>query len=488
MTSLIGPRSYFWDVNKKLQEEVTGFTGYKLQQKQQQTTNCEQPHYLLTHNSLSIFGRQIAHHLLTCRRRMHNFHTFLGYFQILSLFQTTLSFPLQLSTSLISSRREAIQTTIVATTSLGMTAPNANSAIKWGIVGLGDVCQVKSGPPFWLCDGSELVAVMRRTPDKAKEFANKVPGGNCVGYEDIDAFLSHPDLDAVYVSTRPGTHLEICKKVAQAGKSCYVEKPVGRCAEEAEEITKIFRDAKLKLYTAFISRAYDRTLAVRKLLSEGAIGDRIMSVSYSLVGSGGARDMSGDSLPWRLDAAQSGGGLIMDVGCHVIDRIDYLCGPLCNVNGQAKNTNSPNIPVEDFVHFTADIGDGDWAALPVDKDARVECTWDFASKDSEPFDELAIIGSKGSLKMAGMSPALPVKHYNEKGELVQELNFEMPLHTAQALIQAVTNDLRGLETSNVLALGDNAIRSQKVIDVALDSYYGGRESGYWARTNWPGKV
>jgi len=92
------------------------------------------------------------------------------------------------------------------------------STIAWGIVGLGDVTQIKSGPPFWKCDGSELVAVMRRTPGKAKEFAAKVPKSKndqeCVGYDNLDDFLSHPGLEAVYVATRPGTHSEIAKKVA----------------------------------------------------------------------------------------------------------------------------------------------------------------------------------------------------------------------------------------------------------------------------------
>jgi predicted dehydrogenase len=101
-----------------------------------------------------------------------------------------------------------------------MTAAPAESDdgenIKWGIVGLGDVCQVKSGPAFWKCNGSTLSAVMRRTRGKAKEFANNVvPKENgCVGYEDIDQFLKHEGLEAVYVATRPGSHLEICSKVA----------------------------------------------------------------------------------------------------------------------------------------------------------------------------------------------------------------------------------------------------------------------------------
>jgi 1,5-anhydro-D-fructose reductase (1,5-anhydro-D-mannitol-forming) len=364
--------------------------------------------------------------------------------------------------------------------------------MRWGIVGLGDVCQKKSGPAFWKCQGSALVAVMRRTPGKAAEFAAKVPGGDqqsCVGYETLDQFLQHPGLDAVYVSTRPGTQLDICQQVAAAGKACYVEKPVGRCAAETEHIAKTFADAGLPLYTAYISRAYDRTQAVRTLLKEGAIGDRVTQVSYKLIGTGGARDMDG-ALPWRLDASQSGGGLIMDVGCHMLDRIDYLCGPLVKVQGKAENRNSPNIPVEDFVHITADLGEGSWAAIPnFGAGASVECTWDFASTDP-PLDELRIVGPKGSLKMAGMLPNGPIEVLDAEGNLLRELAaFEMPEHTAQALIQAVTDDLRGVvgKKRDFLSHGENAIRTSKVLDTALDSYYGGREIGYWSRKDsWPG--
>ena len=348
-----------------------------------------------------------------------------------------------------------------------------------------DVCQKKSGPAFYKCEGSELAAVMRRTPGKAVEFASKVPGGKCTGYDNIDDFLKHDALDAVYVSTRPGSHLEICEKVAAAGKACYVEKPVGRCAAETEKITKIFADANLPLYTAYISRAYDRTQAIRQLLKDGAIGDRLEKVSYKLIGTGGARDMDGE-LPWRLDAEQSGGGLIMDVGCHVIDRIDYICGPFEDVKGRAENRNSPKIPVEDYVQITARVGKGTWAAIPGSEGALVDCTWDFASSLA-PCDELRLIGNNGSLKLAGMSPAGPIAVFDSDGSLLRQFSFELQEHTAQQLIQAVTNDLRGREKTDVLSYGDNAIRAQKVLDTGLESYYGGREIGYWARQQaWPG--
>jgi 1,5-anhydro-D-fructose reductase (1,5-anhydro-D-mannitol-forming) len=384
-------------------------------------------------------------------------------------------------------------TTTTTTTTSATTASARDSSeiimppnIRWGIVGLGDVCQKKSGPAFWKCNGSELVAVMRRTPGKAAEFAERVPGGGCVGYDNLEDFLTHEGLDAVYVSTRPGQQFEICQKVAAAGKACYVEKPVGRCAEETQAIMKSFEDAKLPLHTAYISRAYERTQAIRKLLQEGVIGDRCDKVTYKLVGTGGARDMDGP-LPWRLDAEQSGGGLIMDVGCHVLDRIDYLCGPLQNVIGKAENKNSPNQPVEDFVSLTATIGNGSWAAIEKCEGASVECTWDFASK-GESCDELRLVGPKGALKMAGMSFG-PIQVLDTKGEMIRELTFGMPEHTAQELIQAMTDDLRGVQKKDCLSYGGNALRTQRVLDTVLGSYYGGREIGYWNRVeSWPGRA
>lgn len=171
---------------------------------------------------------------------------------------------------------------------------------------------------------------MRRTPGKAAAFAAEVPnssGTPCVGYETLGEFLKHPYLDAVYICTRPGTNLEIGKQVAAAGKACYVEKPVGRCAEETIQLDEVFRAAGLPLYSAYISRAYERTQALKRLLTEGSIGEKLERVQYTLRGSGGARGIDGQGdLPWRLDPESSSGGLFLDVGCHILDRLDYLLG------------------------------------------------------------------------------------------------------------------------------------------------------------------
>src|SRR5437867_12721845 len=95
--------------------------------------------------------------------------------------------------------------------------------IRWGIIGCGDVTEVKSGPALQRASDSALVAVMRRNRAAAEDYARRhnVPRF----YDNAGALIADPDVDVVYVATPPGSHLEYALKVASAGKPCYVEKP-----------------------------------------------------------------------------------------------------------------------------------------------------------------------------------------------------------------------------------------------------------------------
>jgi len=98
---------------------------------------------------------------------------------------------------------------------------------------------------------------------------------------------------------------------------------------------------------------------------------------------------------------------------------------------------------------------------------------------------------------------------DKHGNLVNEEEYPMPEHTAQPLIQAVTDELRGVRKIkllsygddavtdelrgvrkiNLLSYGDDAIRVQTVMESCLTKYYGGREIEYWDRSqSWPGCI
>ena len=98
--------------------------------------------------------------------------------------------------------------------------------------------------PFWNCQASEMVAVLRQTQGKAQTFAQRVPitttttGNHCVGYDNVQDFLQHPALETVLICsrTRPESHLAMAGQlVAAAGKDCYILKnqwvnvPLKRC-------------------------------------------------------------------------------------------------------------------------------------------------------------------------------------------------------------------------------------------------------------------
>lgn len=382
--------------------------------------------------------------------------------------------------------------------------------VNWGIIGLGDVVDTKSGPPFWKCKNSKLVAVYRRTPGKAKEWAaERVPKEmNCVGYDNLLEFLD-ASCDAIYICTPPGSHLGLCEEIVNHAKknkkslpAVYIEKPVGRCAAETIQMVDMFKkeeNDKHLFYTAYMSRAYTRTQAIRKLLlkENNDLGSRITSISYKFKGNGGIRGLTGSSIPWRLIPEYAGGGLVLDIGVHLLDRIDYLCGPIINISGEKalkKNIGSP-ANVEDFVEFNAEIG-----TRLDDKNKYIDATgasahfmWDFSLADNEEIDLLIVkFDSQKSLQLAGMSPSGTVRIVDSDDKTVlEEIEFEMPEHVGQNMIQAITNDILSSKNKNLpenkgydntvdyLSYGDNAIRVQRILDTVLVNFYGSREIGFW---------
>src|SRR4030095_9299362 len=96
--------------------------------------------------------------------------------------------------------------------------------IRWGIIGCGDVTEVKSGPGFYKATNSELVAVMRRNGALAAAHARR--DGARRWHDDAEAIIRAPDIDAVYVATLPHSHHDYVLRCAAAGKPVLVEKPM----------------------------------------------------------------------------------------------------------------------------------------------------------------------------------------------------------------------------------------------------------------------
>ena len=338
-------------------------------------------------------------------------------------------------------------------------------AIRWGILGCGDVTEVKSGPGFQQAEGSLLVAVMRRNGEMAADFARRhnVPRW----YDDADALISDAEVDAVYIGTPPGSHLEYALKVSAAGKPCYVEKPMARNYTECAQMITAFAAANLPLFVAYYRRGLARFLKAKDLVESRRVG-QVTGVHYRFASPSHART-DPNALPWRFKADEAGGGLFLDLGCHTLDILDFILGPLVDVTGEAANLAAP-YAVEDSVSLRFRTTSGAFGVA----------TWNFVSAVRE--DSIEISGTEGRVMLSTFGNE-PVRLDTSEGQ--EMFDLPNPRHIQQPLIQTIVDELNGRGVC--ASTGLSAARTSRVIDIALSDYYGGREDAFWLRpTTWPG--
>jgi predicted dehydrogenase len=338
--------------------------------------------------------------------------------------------------------------------------------VRWGIIGCGDVTEVKSGPAFQQVPGSELVAVMRRNGERAADYARR--HGVPRWYDRAEDLVDDKEVDAVYVATPPGSHLELALLVCEAGKPAYVEKPMARSFSECRRMVEAFESARVPLFVAYYRRALARFRAVRDMVATGKLGV-ITGASYRYA-SPAHLDAAKGERPWRLRPVESGGGLLLDLGSHTLDILDFILGPLENARGEARNVASAH-DVEDNVvlYFSTRAG-----ALGV-------AQWNFAS--AVRADEIVITGDAGEVRLSTFGDG-PVEV--RTGAHVDKLELANPRHIQMPMIESVVADLRGLGRAE--STGVTAARTSSVMDAALEGYYGPRDGAFWQTPSaWPGR-
>src|SRR3954464_6870734 len=318
--------------------------------------------------------------------------------------------------------------------------------VRWGIIGCGDVTEVKSGPGFQKADGSALVAVMRRDGARARDYARR--HGVPRAYDRAEELIADPEVDAVYIATPPSSHLELASRVASAGKPCLVEKPMATSHAACVRMADVFRQRGVPLWVAYYRRALPRFLTVRDLLRAGAIG-HLTSMHVEVT----APALTGEAI-WRVDPAIAGGGLFFDLGSHCVDLVEFLCGPITSVAGFALNT-SGAYPVEDV---TA-------AAFSTADKVAGSGIWNFNAPGKT--DVMTFVGSEGTLRTPIFSDTDVVV---TRGADIRVHEIRNPPHVHQPLIQAIVNELRGHGRCESTA--DSGARASSVLDEGVAGYYG----------------
>lgn len=341
--------------------------------------------------------------------------------------------------------------------------------IRWGIVGCGDVCEIKSGPALYRVAGSSLQCVMRRDAARARDFAERHGAARYTA--DPEDLIFDPLVDAVYVATPPGSHLKYALRVAAAGKPCLVEKPMARTAMECRQMIQAFEGAGQPLFVAYYRRALPRFLRVKQILESGELGT-LLSVQHDFVGcspEGPPKDGA-----WRTDPVHSGGGLFMDLGSHVLDLLDFLLGPVAEISGHAQRRSralADEPLVEDTVVASLRFPSG------------VVGTLSYAFNSFRARDQMRLLGSRGSLSFSvfGTEPLQLLV-----GKEASSLEVDQPTHVHQPLVESIVKELSGHE-ARCSSRGRSALRASQAMDALLSSYYAGREDAFWSRPEtWSG--
>lgn len=318
--------------------------------------------------------------------------------------------------------------------------------INWGIIGVGDVCEVKSAPAMNKIPGSRIEIVMRRNAVKVEDYAKRHDIDRWT--TDADAVINDPKVNAIYIATPPNSHKEYALKAAAAGKPAYVEKPMARTYEECKDMLTAFEQADIPLYIAYYRRTLPNFLFVKELLEKETIGE-IRMVNMEMVKPLQPDLIANSDENWRINPAISGGGYFYDLASHQMDLMDFLFGPISQVQGfgrnQAGQYTANDLVVSSFKFENGILGTGSWC---------------FNAGESGHTEMTHIIGSKGKIRFPTFgNPWVEVEM--DSGEK-DKSQFQMPQHIQQPLIETVVADLLG--KGSCPSTGKSAMRSNYVLE------------------------
>jgi predicted dehydrogenase len=323
------------------------------------------------------------------------------------------------------------------------------SEVRWGIIGAGDVCEVKSGPAMYKIKNSKLVAVMRRDGDKAADYARR--HGVEKWYTDADELINDPDINAIYIATPPGSHKDYTIRAARAGKPVYVEKPMARTHEECLEMVSACERAGVPLFTAYYRRSLPNFLKIQSMLKEGVIGDvRYVNILLNKTLQPDIVWASGNTDNWRVVPEISGGGYFYDLAAHQLDMMDFLFGPIQHAQGIARNQgslyNAEDIVMGTFSFENGIVGQG---------------TWCFSTSKVSDKEVTTIVGSKGQILFPFFGDHSVTLH--TEGREPEVMKFDIPTNIQQPLIQTIVDELTGI--GHCPSTGVSGARTNKVMEI-----------------------
>ncbi|QEC75681.1 Gfo/Idh/MocA family protein [Mucilaginibacter ginsenosidivorax] len=316
--------------------------------------------------------------------------------------------------------------------------------INWGIIGCGDVTELKSGPAFKKVADSDLLAVMRRDAAKAADYASRHRVGKW--YSDADKMMAEAGVNAIYIATPPSSHLEYALSALEKGFNVYVEKPVTRNADEARAMAAAVKQSNAKLTVAHYRRAVPMFLMVKDLLDKQKIGE-VRTVQIRMWQSRKPKLIAESETNWRVLPEFSGGGYFHDLAPHQLDLMLYYFGEPEKYHGFSLNQ-SASTPADDHV----------CGEILFKNKVVVNGSWCFSVAESLTTDTCEIIGTKGKITFPFFGNYVTWKTDTED----ETVTFKHPQHIQQPMIEKIVTYFKN-EGPNPCSI-DEAIVLMDIMD------------------------
>ncbi|KUZ66458.1 oxidoreductase [Burkholderia ubonensis] len=223
-----------------------------------------------------------------------------------------------------------------------------SSLLRIGLMGFGFAGATFHAPVIAASGRTQVAAIATGQPDRARA---AYPDARIVA--DLDALLALDDIECVVIATPNDTHFPLARQVLDAGRHVVVDKPVTLTSDEALALARL-ANARSRVFAPFHNRRWDGDfLTVRRVVESGELG-RITYVTSHF-----DRFRPQVRVRWREEAAR-GGGLLLDLGPHLIDQALALFGLPDTVSATVK-TRRDNGSAPDFVHVQLGYPDKDVA-------------------------------------------------------------------------------------------------------------------------------
>jgi predicted dehydrogenase len=281
--------------------------------------------------------------------------------------------------------------------------------LKFGLVGCGDISRKRVAPALRDLPNCELVAVSRADFGKAESFAKEF--GARKWYRDYAELIADDEIEAIYIATPVHLHAEQAIAAAEAGKHVLCEKPMAMNVDECDQMTAACQANNVKLGIAYYRHFYPAIKRIKEIIADGEIGHPVIAQINAFEW---FNPEPSSPRHWLLEKAQAGGGPMFDFGCHRIEVLLNILGPITRTAGVLTK-----------VIFERQVEDTGVAVFQFERGTLGVLSITHAARQSQ--DTVAIFGSEGSIQVESLNEGT-VAIRTPAGERVEKLPPDENLH------------------------------------------------------------